>query len=84
MEKQLENKLSLNPLKLIAKTAIGIAFGTFFLGNVIGYTFIKDSLNQEKAEKIINNYEKQTIFIKIPMFGAYSVSKDYLKNKSSN
>ncbi len=79
---KLENKLFSKSVKLIAKTAIGVAVGTYLLGIVIGSTFVKDSLNQEKAEKIINYYEKQNIFIKISMFGAYSLSKDYLENKN--
>ena len=78
MERKLETQL-LKPIKWIVETAMGITLGTFLIGNVVGYTFVKDQLNQEKAEKIINYYEKQNIFLKIPMFGAYSASKDYLK-----
>ena len=80
MEK-IENKLFLKSVKLITKIAIGVNIGTYLLGLVGGNTFVKDSLNQEKAEKIINYYERQNIFVRIPMFGAYSVSNDYLENK---
>ncbi len=79
--KNLKNKLSSKPVKFIAKTAeaaLGVALGTFLFGNVVGLTLVRDSLNSEKAEKIINIYEKGNILIQIPMFGSYSVSKDYL------
>ena len=88
MEK-LEKKLFSKSVKLIAKTAIGVAVGTYLLGIVVGNTFVKNSLNQEKAEKIINYYENQNVLLKIPMFGSYLASKDYIgefynKNHKSN
>jgi len=80
--KNLKNKLSSKPVKFIAKTAeaaLGVALGTFLFGNVVGLTLVRDSLDSEKAEKIINTYEKQNILIKIPMYGAYLASENYLE-----